>query len=182
MKLHPWLPFLYAAILFINWSFEMDIWSVEANYSLTFGQVNTCCSVLHSAANAQNDGQFLAIAPAFFILYHCIGLFISRRYEIASLPHRFVLDIIWLISGEGKPGWTAPRLELILKNAWDTFPSDLPQEAVELPITSQPGDSNVAQRRSSNVKVNLASRRVKVRCTKESDIGKARPPYSQYII
>jgi hypothetical protein len=176
MKLHPWLPFLYAVALFTNWSFEMDIWRVEANYSLPFGQVNTCCSVLLRAANAQHDGQFVAIAPAFFVLYQCIGLFISRRHEIASLPRRFVLDVIWLISGQGNPGWTEPELELILKDVWDTFSPDLPQEAVELPMTSQSGDSNVAQRRSSDVKPNLASRR-----TRESDIGEARPPYSQYI-
>jgi len=177
MKLHPWLPFLYAVVLFINWSFEMDIWRVEADYSLTFGQVNTCCPVLLHSVNAQYGGQFLTIAPTFFVLYQCTGLFINRRHKIASLPRRFVLDVIWLISGKGKPGWTEPGLELILKDAWDTFPSDLSKEAVELPITWPSGDSNVAQWQSSNVKANLASKCAKVRCSNELDIGEAHPPY-----
>ena len=29
-KLHPWLPFFYALVMFMNWSRDMKIWEIEA--------------------------------------------------------------------------------------------------------------------------------------------------------
>lgn len=40
---------------------------------------------------------------------------IQRRRELAALPRRFVLDVICLITGKGKP-WTKPDSELVLKD------------------------------------------------------------------
>jgi hypothetical protein len=39
-KLHPWLPFFYASIMFLNWSRDMKIWAIEDNFKWTYGQVD----------------------------------------------------------------------------------------------------------------------------------------------
>ncbi|KAG6825380.1 hypothetical protein H0H92_003918, partial [Tricholoma furcatifolium] len=85
IKYHPWLPFLYAAIMFLNWSVQMEIWWVEDDFQWTYGQ----------------------------------------RAAIARLPQRFVLDLIWLISGKGRK-WTADsnanEPDLKLESIWNVFP------------------------------------------------------------
>jgi len=39
-KLHPWLPFFYASVMFLNWSKDMKIWSIEDDFNWTYGQVS----------------------------------------------------------------------------------------------------------------------------------------------
>ncbi|KIL60808.1 hypothetical protein M378DRAFT_908676 [Amanita muscaria Koide BX008] len=117
-KLHPWLPFLYASVMFLNWSRDMKIWTIEENFNWTYGQL-------------------LAISQVIITLYPCWQLCYSRWWEIVPLPRRLVFDIIWLISGKGQP-WTNPtESDLILGNLWDAFPPDVTPEEIGLP-TAKP--------------------------------------------
>ncbi|KAF9525178.1 hypothetical protein CPB83DRAFT_558952 [Crepidotus variabilis] len=79
MKFHPWLPFVYASIFFLNWSMDMRIWTIEDKFDWTYGQV-------------------LAISQAVVVVYPCLTLLFNSRNDIVHLPQRLFFDILWLVS------------------------------------------------------------------------------------
>ena len=55
-KLHPWLPCLYALIMFLNWSKDMRIWEIEDDFEWTYGQVSCLPFTLALNSGADMDG------------------------------------------------------------------------------------------------------------------------------
>jgi hypothetical protein len=47
MKIHPWIPFLYALIMFENWSRKLNIWTVEKDFVFPYGQVRVLLRISH---------------------------------------------------------------------------------------------------------------------------------------
>jgi hypothetical protein len=39
MKMHPWIPFLYAIVMFEGWSRKLNVWTVEKDFVFSYGQV-----------------------------------------------------------------------------------------------------------------------------------------------
>ncbi|KAG6916450.1 hypothetical protein DXG01_006717 [Tephrocybe rancida] len=55
-KLHPWLPFFYASVMFLNWSMDMKIWTIENDFEWTYGQCLECISARrHTNGNWASD-------------------------------------------------------------------------------------------------------------------------------
>ena len=58
-KLHPWLPFFYASVMFLNWSKDMKIWSIEDDFNWTYGQVSSLLKLIEFSAHR----RILTTAP-----------------------------------------------------------------------------------------------------------------------
>ncbi|KAJ6580038.1 hypothetical protein DFH09DRAFT_324615 [Mycena vulgaris] len=114
VKLHPWIPFLYAAVMFEHWARKLSIWTVESDFVFSFG-------------------QFLALGPSVPVALECLALAIHRRSDIANIPKSFYKDVIWIITGTGQ-AWGGDDPDL--RDVWNAFPADeLPPEP-ELPFTT----------------------------------------------
>ncbi|KAJ7609873.1 hypothetical protein FB45DRAFT_943140 [Roridomyces roridus] len=100
---HPWIPFLYAAILFGDWTLKLNIGRVERGFDLTYG-------------------QFLALFPALPTAWQCVSLAIQRRSDIQKLPRLIIGDLIWIVTGRGE-SWSGTEPEL--KDIWNVFPPDV---------------------------------------------------------
>ncbi|KAJ7463356.1 hypothetical protein FB451DRAFT_1494448 [Mycena latifolia] len=120
VKLHPWIPFFYAVVMFEHWARKLSIWTVESDFEFSFG-------------------QFLALGPSVPVAWECLALAVHRRSEIASIPKSFFKDVVWIIKGTGQP-WGGDDPDL--RDVWNVFPADeLPPEP-ELPFaTSNPEPS-----------------------------------------
>jgi hypothetical protein len=139
-KLHPWLPFFYGLVMFLNWSRDMKIWAIEDGFKWTYGQVGFLrllqpAYALNLSAHNAYQLQLFAISQVIIILSPCWQLCCSRWQEIALLPRCLVLDMIWLISGKGQPWTNSTESDLILRNLWDAFPRDVTPEDIGLPTT-----------------------------------------------
>ncbi|KAF7335597.1 hypothetical protein MVEN_02214100 [Mycena venus] len=104
-RLHPWIPFLYVAILFEDWSRQLNIWTVEKDFVLSYG-------------------QFLALGPAVPVVLKCLMLAIHRGSDIRNIPKLFLRDVIWIVCGKGDP-WARDEPEL--DDVWNAFPPDFIQ-------------------------------------------------------
>ncbi|KAJ7278702.1 hypothetical protein C8J57DRAFT_147696, partial [Mycena rebaudengoi] len=113
-KLHPWIPFLYAAIMFQDWSSKLSILTVENDFDFSYG-------------------QFLALAPAVPVAWQCLKLAIRRRSDIVRIPQRFLWDVVWIVSGKGTPwGEDEPKID----DVWNTFPADVVPVEPGLPFSA----------------------------------------------
>ncbi|KAJ7743832.1 hypothetical protein B0H16DRAFT_998603 [Mycena metata] len=117
VKLHPWIPFLYAVIWFHDWSRKLNLLTVEADFELSYG-------------------QFLAIAPAVLVTWQCLGLAMERRSDIWTIPALFLRDVVWILTGKGE-SWGAEEVEV--ENIWKLFPADEVVDEPGLP-SQQPRD------------------------------------------
>ncbi|KAJ7037349.1 hypothetical protein C8F04DRAFT_409541 [Mycena alexandri] len=102
VKLHPWIPFLYAVAWFYDWSRKLNLLTMEADFELTYG-------------------QFLAIAPAVLVAWQCLGLAVDRCSDIRKIPKLFLQDILCILTGKGE-SWGAEDIEV--ENIWKLFPAD----------------------------------------------------------
>ncbi|KDR67724.1 hypothetical protein GALMADRAFT_1074994 [Galerina marginata CBS 339.88] len=144
-RLHPWLPFLYVLIMFLNWSLDMRIWTIEEDFEWSYGQLLAILQIV--------------------LLYPCMKLCYSRRREIAALPQRLVLDIIWLVSGKGQAWTTAAQCDLILKNSWNAFPPDVPTENPGLPLADPNPSTGATNPPAEGIRVRIKRSRRRRTCS-----------------
>ncbi|KAK7018211.1 hypothetical protein R3P38DRAFT_2981776 [Favolaschia claudopus] len=102
--LHPWIPFLYVSVLFYDWAKNLNLWTIEPKFQLTYGQV-------------------LAICPAIPVALQCFALAFHHRSSILIIPARLFSDIIWIITGKGQAWRRAEDIEL--NDVWQSFPADV---------------------------------------------------------
>ncbi|KAJ6566457.1 hypothetical protein B0H19DRAFT_1351972, partial [Mycena capillaripes] len=152
MKLHPWIPFLYAVVMFQDWVRKLNLWTVEKNFVFSYG-------------------QFLALGPSIGVVWECLTLAIRRRSDIGSVPKLFLRDVIWIVSGKGE----GPD-DLAINDVWDTFPGEvspversLPHEAPKPPPTRN--QNPFRQRRRATGRGSRSTTRQEDTTAHEVDLG-----------
>ncbi|KAJ7056088.1 hypothetical protein C8F01DRAFT_1373082 [Mycena amicta] len=116
LKLHPWILFFYAVVMFEHWARKLRIWTVESNFKFSYG-------------------QFLALGPSVPVAWECMKLAIHRRSDIAKIPRLFIQDVVWIVTGKGQP-WCGDDPDLC--DLWNMFPADELSPEPELPHFSRP--------------------------------------------
>ena len=100
-KLHPWLPFLYVLVMFLNWSRDMKIWTIEDGFQWTFGQWASCSNQLKHLISS------FIIAPCNLpSCYYPIPMLTTVLQQLAgdstpSTPSYFGCDL-----ADFRKGWT----------------------------------------------------------------------------
>ncbi|KAJ7133223.1 hypothetical protein C8R44DRAFT_977475 [Mycena epipterygia] len=112
VKLHPWIPFFYAFVMFEHWARKLSIWTVESDFVFSFG-------------------QFFALGPSVPVAWKCLTLAIHRHSDIANIPRLFLEDVVWITRGTGQP-WGGDDQDL--RDVWNVFPADEIPPEPELPV------------------------------------------------
>ncbi|KAJ7642611.1 hypothetical protein DFH06DRAFT_1213997 [Mycena polygramma] len=158
VKLHPWIPFFYTVILFEDWARKLKIWKVEQDFVFSYG-------------------QFLAIGPAVPVAWECVALALRRRAELAQIPRFLMRDVVWIVSGTGRP-WGGE--ELRIKDVWEAFPADVLRVEPGLPL--QMLDTTGTQITSANCGTRCRTQRVRRKSRRggppvlEVDLGEVNLP------